>query len=145
MTSIKDFIKTGKFNNISLGCSLDYLTSRLGMPDDTSIKQNPIIYKYGPIEISFLKSGIQNRVTSINILFNGNNQTKLTIITDWLEFKEITIKRLLDLSIEEELNLELDPLHSLDEVQIGFKNSNRIVVVFRTEGGLEELHGIYLA
>jgi hypothetical protein len=53
IASLDEFMKSGRLGPLTVGMSRDAVADHLGAPEATSIQKNPLIWKYGPVELSF--------------------------------------------------------------------------------------------
>jgi len=51
--SLVAFLKTGALPQLEMKATKNYVRSKLGDPDDVSIKKKPEIWKYGSVQLSF--------------------------------------------------------------------------------------------
>ncbi len=52
-TSFATFLRTGQFGPLTLGMDPSAVELQLGPPDARSRKHNPLLMKYGPLELTF--------------------------------------------------------------------------------------------
>jgi hypothetical protein len=55
MATLSEFLKSGKLGDIHYGMLRDQVVAILGQPNDTSVAQNPLILKYGGLQLTFFK------------------------------------------------------------------------------------------
>lgn len=55
MASLEHLIRTGQFEDLAFGLSLEEVRERIGDPDDVSISSKPLIWKYGGVELAFFR------------------------------------------------------------------------------------------
>jgi len=72
MSTILDFLIEGRLADIAGGDSEADVRERLGDPDDIAVQSNPTIWKYGPIQLAFLRgrSDPGSTLKSIYIAFD---------------------------------------------------------------------------
>ncbi len=56
MATLKEFFQTGQLGPIGLGLTPFEVQERLGDPDDESKKKNPLILRYGNVELCFWRT-----------------------------------------------------------------------------------------
>jgi hypothetical protein len=126
---IIEFIKTGTYKNIGLGQQKNNIVDILGAPEDSSISNNPLILKYGQLQLALYK----NVLSSIHIYFDENTYVPL---------KSSDFFNLMDLN---NIKLNLDKSHTFENTQKGYKADSGVIVIFRLENGDEYLTGIHLS
>jgi hypothetical protein len=126
---IIEFIKTGTYKNIGLGQQKNNIVDILGAPEDSSISNNPLILKYGQLQLALYK----NILSSIHIYFDENTYVPL---------KSSDFFNLMDLN---NIKLNLDKSHTFENTQKGYKADSGVIVIFRLENGDEYLTGIHLS
>jgi hypothetical protein len=55
IVSIPEFLRTGLFGDLRCGLAKDEVRDLLGAPDDVSVRRNPELWKYGPLELAFFR------------------------------------------------------------------------------------------
>lgn len=87
MTTLSDFLRTGRLGPVSLGMGPVEVMTALGDPDDTSEKLNPLILKYGPVQLVFLGKPKQRKqdLREIAILYSPKftKMPKTLRFSDW--------------------------------------------------------------
>jgi len=72
MATLSEFLKSGKLGDLRHGMLRDEVVAILGQPHDTSVAQNPLILKYGGLQLTyFKKAGAENRELSPIGLYYG--------------------------------------------------------------------------
>lgn len=61
MSGFANFLKTGSIGPVILGMSPFEVTELLGEPDEASRKKNPLILKYGPLQMEFWRQNGQSK------------------------------------------------------------------------------------
>lgn len=87
MATLEDFLKTGHLGPVVLGMSpVDAMTA-LGDPDDTSRKSNPLLIRYGCVQLSFWRAPQQkvHQLREIAVTFQPNFEMfpESLDFTDW--------------------------------------------------------------
>ena len=87
MATLEEFMRTGHLGPVILGMSSNDAMTALGDPDDISRKSNPLILKYGPVQLSFWKTPPKKapQLREIAIAFQPEFERlpKSLSITDW--------------------------------------------------------------
>ncbi|MBI3410317.1 MAG: hypothetical protein HY040_18415 [Planctomycetes bacterium] len=73
MDTLERFLKTGDLGEIRLGISPEEVRRLLGNPEDISTQKKPLIWKFGPLELSFLKESQRDwRLIHMSLHVEGN-------------------------------------------------------------------------
>src|SRR5262245_13765908 len=88
MATLANFLMTGQLGPIALGITPLEAMSLLGDADDTSRKSNPLILRYGPLQLTFVKQGKvrESRLTQLGLYFQPPAVEPLPEVvrpTDW--------------------------------------------------------------
>lgn len=87
MATLEEFIRTGHLGPVLLGMSSNDVMTALGYPDDISRKTNPLILKYGSVQLSFWKTPSKKapQLREIAIAFQPEFEPlpKSLAVTDW--------------------------------------------------------------
>jgi hypothetical protein len=87
MPSLEEFLRTGHLGSIILGMGQNDVMTALGEPDDISAKSNPLILRYGCVQLVFWKSRGQqgHQLREIVIGFQPESQSVSgpLAFTDW--------------------------------------------------------------
>src|SRR5437868_2374613 len=87
MATLESFLKTGRLGPVSLGMGPVEVMTALGDPDETSEKLNPLILKYGPVELVFVSKPNQRKqdLREITILYKPKfkKMPKVLRLSDW--------------------------------------------------------------
>ena len=51
--SLRDFLATGQLGDLAVGTSKAEVESFLGRPKDVSVRQTPLIWRYGLLQVAF--------------------------------------------------------------------------------------------
>jgi len=65
MATLSEFLKSGKLGDIHHGMRRDEVVAILGQPNDTSVARNPLLLKFGGLQLTFFKpAGAEHRELS---------------------------------------------------------------------------------
>jgi hypothetical protein len=96
MSSLIDFLKTGRLGVIACGMSSEEVRAALGEPEETSAPKYPLLYKYGALQLSFYKlpDGSNPFLYSITLYFHEPDMTLPEVLglTGWLPSSGTTVQ-----------------------------------------------------
>jgi hypothetical protein len=69
MASLAQFLKTGMLGPVALGMSPADVVGQIGDPDQQSSKTNPLILKYGSLQLVFWRHGPKSQLLDIDLNF----------------------------------------------------------------------------
>lgn len=148
MSSIMEFINTGKLDFLILGISKGYIEGVLGKPDDISISKKPVIIKYGALQLSFYWDKVKNDtvLNSIHLYFDDSKNVlpqKLDL-KGWMPNNRTCQKELLEQALQNRATLEIDKKLSIDNMQIGYKSSAGVTIIFEIENKKDNLVSMHI-
>lgn len=96
MSSIDEFLRTGRLGILSAGMDRDEVRSLLGEPEATSRQKNFELWKYGSLQIGFHRDpfGGEPILTTINLYFHnpGESPPEPLGLVGWMPTDETTIE-----------------------------------------------------
>src|SRR3954451_12989552 len=69
MATLAQFLKTGSLGPVVLGMDPFEVVEQIGEPDEESRKKNPLILKYGSLQLTFWKNGPKSQLRDIVLTF----------------------------------------------------------------------------
>jgi hypothetical protein len=77
MVSLDEFLKTGRLGAIAFDMTPDEIHEILGEPESVSVQKDPLLWKYGALELAFCKQpdGASSSLASIALHFRDPSQT----------------------------------------------------------------------
>ncbi len=73
MPSIDDFLRSGHLGVLSAGMSMDQVRQLVGEPESVSVLKNPMIWKYGSLQLVFSKLPYDSDPALISIVLYFHN------------------------------------------------------------------------
>jgi hypothetical protein len=85
MATLEHFLKTGQLDPIRLGMTPFEVASLLGDPQEESRKKNPLLLKYGGLQLTFWKKAGQSpsRLAEIAIYYQPSFEPLPLMLMDW--------------------------------------------------------------
>lgn len=148
MTSIIEFVKTGKLGSISLDVTKNNVEKFLGKPDDVSISRKPTILKYGALQLAFYKESIlkDEILNSIHLYFDDDKITfpDALKLEGWIPSQKTDQMEFLELLRSNNVEAIEDIQHTFKNLQVGYKSVANVVIVFNVEANQDKLVSIHL-
>ncbi len=136
--SLLEFLQTGTLSPLAIGMSRQDVESSLGKPDDVSTSRKPLIWKYGPLQLTF-DNARQYALAGIELYTSDLDEPLPAALCD-LAADPIWSK---DTSVQtigshlEPLGIELSPIeHSTYDDRIGLRTGAGVGIYFRSRGAL---------
>ncbi len=95
MSTLHEFLETGRLGGIGVDFSQEMVRERWGDPDDVSIQKNPAIWKYGTLQLSFHRgrSESQAGLKSLHLAFDSaENPPGQLAIQGWWPSSETSVE-----------------------------------------------------
>jgi hypothetical protein len=88
MATLEQFLRAGELGPIHFGLTVEEVAGLLGAPGDTSVRRNPLIEKYGGLQLTFFRAdrAPHRRLTHVGLYFQPLAEPipDLARPTDWL-------------------------------------------------------------
>lgn len=100
MATIDDFLSTGRLGDVGIGQSPDEVRAVLGEPEDVSTRKKPLVWKYGPLELTFWRESPETEafLVTVGLYFHSDGQDfpQSLGLEGWVPTGETTLSEFLD-------------------------------------------------
>lgn len=110
MATLERYLQTGELGSLRCGMSVDEVRAILGAPEDVSVRNRPLILKYGAIQLTFhAESGdAVPKLTHIAIYFSDSLGSIPEVLqpTDWAPTGSTTREEFVDFLNQHNITVE---------------------------------------
>ncbi|OPZ91347.1 MAG: hypothetical protein BWY74_01990 [Firmicutes bacterium ADurb.Bin419] len=138
MSSIINFLKTGKLGALEIGITKQSVEEYLGIPEAISYNKSFVILKYGDIQLSFYK-GIENDeeeyiLKHIHIDFDDSIRfPHILNISGWCPTSDTNYAKFIEETKKYGVTLHEDKQHTYKGIQLGLKSVSGVIAIFDDE------------
>lgn len=136
-----EFLRSGNFGGLRLGMTGQEVRTLLGEPEDTSVSNHPLIWKYGRFQIAF----DENRIVSMTAYFERGRgkASKKICFKGWTPSARTSIETFVKRCAAEGMPCRTQPLWSYEDT-VGFVLESGVSAYFDRKGKQSSLCGLSL-
>jgi|SRR5579884_711217 len=140
MTSMREFLQTGRLGEVQPGLGPQQVTERLGPPEDQSVKRRPVqLFRYGAVEFAFMvvPGTADSRMVAVAIYFQDPDRAIPPPLrpTDWVPTGATT-----EQEFREFLEKSAIEAHASSEGEQAYLTLDSGASIVFTEGRLHSIH-----